>query len=219
MQKTILSVLAILIAMCSGLIAYSFAYPGKETPVNNKPYVSPIIDNEEPKEVGSDFISVDTDGFLKLIASPEIKVIVFGRPDCGKCRTYFETLNEFKTKFNRQVYYVDVTKVDSNAANYMTMVNFVNSRIQEYSEKNGVVYTTIYSITPLTVLVKDNALLDLLTIEQTYSDLEVWMNTNGVMPLPTIENNFLGENVPPVEETPTPEVTPEVVPEPTPEIQ
>ncbi len=194
MRKTVLSVLAIMIALCTGLIAYSFAYPEKGVPIDNSPmYINPNVDTETPKEIGVDFINVDTEGFLKLIASNEIKVIVFGRPDCGKCRTYFETLNEFKTKFNRQVYYVDITKVDSNEANFMTMVNFVNSRIQEYSEKNGVVYTTIYSITPLTILAKDNALLDILTNEQNYLDLEIWMNTNGVMSLPEMESNYLGQ--------------------------
>lgn len=98
----------------------------------------------------SKFKAINTEQFIDAYKGSETKLIYLGRPDCGYCVKFVPILTEVQEKYNFETLYLDINTVGKDDVNKIIELNN-----EFFTGEN-----TAYGYTPMTLIVKDNKILD-----------------------------------------------------------
>lgn len=98
----------------------------------------------------SKFKAINANEFIDAYKGSETQLIYLGSPKCGYCIKFVPVLTEVQEKYNFKTLYLDVSTTSNDDAN----------KIIELNKDFFTGENTAYGFTPMTLIVKDNKIID-----------------------------------------------------------
>ena len=135
-----LVILVIVVVLCIFITPNNGTYSE-----NNNNNNEPIVQEEIPESKRKELNSINIEQYLEMLKGAETKVIYIGRPTCGHCVRQKPIMENIKFEYDVEINYLNTDEFDENAMNQLISSN------EYFSEGFG---------TPLTLIVKDNKIVD-----------------------------------------------------------
>ena len=113
-------------------------------------------DENIPEDKRKELNSIDIDQYLDMLKGEETKVIYIGRPTCGHCVKQKPVMENIKYEYDVEINYLNTDELNEDGINKLISSN------EYFSEGFG---------TPLTLIVKDNKILDKAVGETSKKDM------------------------------------------------
>lgn len=158
----ILTCLYIIIALLALNIIMSAINNNSTTTSTTKKTTTTTTVQENTDYDVSNFEAIDADKFVEAYKGDELKVIYLGRANCGFCVKFVPVLNEVQENYDFKTLYLDINNVDQTGVNNIIALN------EEFFTGDN----TAYGYTPMTLIVKNNEIVDYQVGYSDYSTLE-----------------------------------------------
>ena len=149
-NKILICLYVIIALLALNIIIFAVKGNSNESATNNS-NASNKIDESVPEEYDvSSFKEINVDEFIDAYNGENTQLIYIGSPECGFCHQFVPVLTTVQEKYDFQTLYLDISKIDANAANRIIELNkdfFTNDE-------------TVLGKTPSTLIVKDGEIID-----------------------------------------------------------
>lgn len=160
-----LGVLAIVIVLSFVIKPSNSEYKesGKTTVGNGE---SPATQEEIPEDKRKELNSISIDQYLEMLKGEEAKVIYIGRPTCGHCVAQKPIMENIKFEYDVEINYLNTDELNDEGINKLITSN------EYFSEGFG---------TPLTLIVKNNDIVDKAVGETSKKDMVAMFKKNSLI--------------------------------------
>ena len=181
LNKILKSTYIMIVILLAIFIVSVMQLPKKEKVENTNKTETPTTESTSDYDIAS-FTTIDTKGAIEKFSGSGYKVIIFGSQYCGFCKEFVKVAKDAQTELGFTHYYVEVNNMSKGSTEYNTLMKKldVKTTMKIDGKEETKTYGEFFLFTPITVIIKDDKMVDGIIGGTDYDEYIKLLNKNGI---------------------------------------